>query len=263
MAVAALILLAPPPAAALELEGRFAQGGLVIGRAGPGAAVAVDGRNVRVSPEGLFLLGLGRDAKPRVEVQATLPDGSVSTRVIAVEQREYRTQRIDGLPSRQVTPSPEDLERIRADGAAIAGVRRRDSGVAYFASGFAPPLRGPITGVFGTRRILNGRPRAPHNGVDVAAPEGTPVRAAADGVVVLARRDMFFTGMTVLIDHGHGLTSVYAHMSRLLVEPGQRIARGTPIGQVGMTGRVTGPHLHWGMTLFDTHLDPQMLPGGE
>ena len=235
----------------------------MIGRVGPGAAVAVDGRGVRVSPEGLFLLGLGRDAKPRVEVRATLPDGSVLSRVINVEQREYQTQRIDGLPSRQVTPSPEDLERIGEDGAAIAGVRRRDSSAPYFASGFAPPLPGAVTGVFGTRRILNGRPRSPHNGVDVAAPSGTPVRAAADGVVVLARRDMFYTGQTVIIDHGHGLTSVYAHMSRLLVEPGQKVARGTPIGQVGMTGRVTGPHLHWGMTLFDTHLDPEMLSAGE
>ena len=247
----------------MELEGRFAQGGLVIGRVDPGAAVAVDGLGVRVSPEGLFLLGLGRDAKPRVEVRASLPDGSVRTRVIAVEQRDYQTQRIDGLPSSQVTPSPEDLERIHADGTAIVGVRRRDSGVAYFASGFARPLRGPVTGVFGTRRILNGRPRAPHNGVDVAAPSGTPVGAAAAGVVVLARRDMFYTGITVLIDHGHGLTSVYAHMSRLLVEPGQRVARGTPIGHVGMTGRVTGPHLHWGVALFETHLDPELLTVGE
>ncbi len=247
----------------MELEGRFAQGGLVIGRVGPGAAVAVDGRSVRVSPEGLFLLGLGRDAKSRVEVRASLPDGSVLSRVIDVEQRVYQTQRIDGLPSRQVTPSPEDLERIRADGAAITGVRRRETGVAYFASGFAPPLRGAVTGVFGTRRILNGRPRAPHNGVDVAAPEGTPVGAAAAGVVALARRDMFYTGITVIIDHGHGLTSVYAHMSRLLVELGQKVVRGTPIGHVGMSGRVTGPHLHWGVTLFETHLDPEMLSAGE
>lgn len=256
------VALLAAPAAGMELEGRFIQGGLVIGRVDPGAAVAVDGHSVRVSAGGLFLLGLGRDAKPAVEVSATLPDGTIETRVIDVEQRVYKIQRIDGLPSRQVTPSAEDLERIRRDRGAIAGARRRDSGFPYFASGFARPVLGPITGVFGTRRILNGRPRAPHNGVDVAAPSGTPVGAAADGVVVLARRDMFFTGMTVIIDHGHGLTSVYAHMSRLLVEPGQKVARGTPIGHVGMTGRVTGPHLHWGITLFGTHLDPQMLSGG-
>ena len=196
-------------------------------------------------------------------MRATLPDGTVQTRAVAVRQREYQTQRIDGLPSRQVTPGPEDLERIRTDNAAIAGVRRRDSGIPYFASGFARPVPGAVTGVFGTRRILNGRPRAPHNGVDVAAPSGTPVGAAADGVVALARRGMFFTGQTVIIDHGHGLTSVYAHLSRLLVRPGQKVARGTPIGRVGMSGRVTGPHLHWGVTLFETHLDPELLTAGE
>ena len=255
-------MLAVPPAAALELEGAFAQGGLVVGRAAPGAAVTVDGRGVRVSAAGLFLVGLGRNAGPGVEVQAARPDGSVESRVIDVEQRVYKIQRVDGLPSRQVTPDPEDQERIRADNSAIAGVRRRDTGAAYFASGFASPVRGPVTGVFGSQRILNGRPRAPHNGVDVAAPEGAVVGAAADGVVALAHRDMFYTGITVIIDHGHGLTSVYAHMSRLLVEPGQKVARGTPIGQVGTTGRVTGPHLHWGVTLFKTHLDPALLTGG-
>jgi murein DD-endopeptidase MepM/ murein hydrolase activator NlpD len=260
---AALVLLAPPPAGALELEGRFAQGGLVIGRADPGAAVTVDGHAVRVSPDGLSLGGLGRDAGPSVKVWAVLPGGSVQTRAVAVRQREYETQRIDGLPSRQVTPGPEELERIRSEGAAIAEARRRDSSSPYFASGFAWPVPGPVTGVFGTRRILNGRPRSPHNGVDVAAPSGTPVKAAADGVVALARSDMFFTGQTVIIDHGHGLTTVYAHMSRLFVRPGQKVARGTPIGHVGMSGRVTGPHLHWGVALFETHLDPELLTAGE
>ena len=258
-----MVLLAVSPAAALELEGKFTQGGLVIGRVDPGTAVNVGGQDVRVSADGLFLVGLGRDSGPRVEVRASLPGGGVETRVIEVKQRVYKIQRIDGLPSRQVTPGPEDQERIRRDNGAIAGARRRDTGAAYFASGFSPPIRGPITGVFGSQRILNGRPRSPHNGVDVAAPAGTTVTAAADGVVALARRDMFYTGITVIIDHGHGLTSVYAHMSRLLVAPGQKVTRGTPIGHVGKTGRVTGPHLHWGVTLFKTHLDPELLIGGE
>lgn len=256
-------MLAASPAAALELDGTFTQGGLVIGQVDPGTAVSVGGRDVRVSAGGLFLVGLGRDAGPRVEVRASLPGGGIETRVIEVGQRVYKIQRIDGLPSRQVTPSPADQERIRRDRDAIVGVRRRDTAAAYFTSGFSPPVRGPITGVFGSQRILNGRPRSPHNGVDVAAPEGTTVTAAADGVVALARRDMFYTGQTVIIDHGHGLSSVYAHMSRLLVTPGQKVARGTPIGLVGKTGRVTGPHLHWGVTLFDTHLDPALLTGGE
>jgi len=122
-------------------------------------------------------------------------------------------------------------------------------------------VRGRVSGVFGSQRILNGKPRRPHGGVDVAAPRGTPVVASADGVVVLARPDMFLTGKTVMIDHGHGLASVYAHMSEILVTQGQRVAKGTPIGRVGASGRVTGPHLHWGVSLFDTRLDPALLAG--
>ncbi len=263
LAAAVLIVASALPAAAreLRLEGPPTQGGLVIGRGDAGIAVTVDGRRVRVSPEGLFLVGFGRDAPPRVEVRVRYPDGATTVRVLHVAQRTYQVQRIDGLPSRQVTPDPEDLERIRADGAAIAAVRRGDTAEAYFASRFVWPVRGRVSGVFGSPRILNGEPRRPHGGVDVVAPRGTPVVASADGVVVLAHPDMFFTGRTVMIDHGHGLASVYAHMSEILVRQGQRVARGTPIGRVGASGRATGPHLHWGVSLFDTHLDPALLVG--
>lgn len=252
---AGLFLALPAAAGELVLEGAFTQGGLVVGRTEPGAEVTVDGDPVRVSPDGVFLIGLGRDAPPSVVVRV---DGG-EPRTIEVARRSYPEQRIDGLAERKVTPSAEDLERIRADGALISGVRTRDSARTGFASGFVWPLRGTVSGVFGSRRILNGEPRRPHSGLDIAAPRGTPVGAAAAGVVVLVHEDMFFTGRTLMIDHGHGLTSVYAHLGEILAADGQTVAKGAPIGRVGSSGRATGPHLHWGVSLFSTRLDPALL----
>ena len=245
----------------LRLDGPLVQGGLVTGHTEPGALVTVDGRNLRVSGRGKFLIGFGRDAKPMAALHIRHPDASETRETLRVKQREYAVQRIDGLPSRQVTPKPEDLARIRNDNAKIAGVRRQDTPGADFVSGFQWPAMGPISGVFGAQRILNGNPKNPHNGVDVAAPSGSPVTAAADGTVALVHRDMFYTGKTVMIDHGHGLSSVYVHMDKILVSEGQRVTKGAPIGAVGKTGRVTGPHLHWGISLFDVHLDPSLLVG--
>jgi murein DD-endopeptidase MepM/ murein hydrolase activator NlpD len=264
MVAAALLagaMVSPAVSQTLRLDGPLIQGGLLIGHTDPGSLVTVDGTPVRVSPGGLFLVGLGRDAPPRIAVRAAKADGTATVRSLAIERRQYDIQRIDGLPHAQVSPSAEDLKRIRDDGRSIAAVRAQASALTDFAGGFAWPLAGRFSGVFGSQRILNGEPRRPHSGVDVAAARGTLVKAPADGVVVLAHEDMFFTGKTVLIDHGHGLNSVYAHMSAILVEEGQRVVKGQAIGRVGATGRVTGPHLHWGVTLFDTHLDPVLLAG--
>ncbi len=258
------ILLAgafPAAAQELQLTGSFAQGGLVIGRIDPGARVALDGKDVRVSKEGMFLLGFGRDAAAAAELRLVLADGAESVQTLRITQREYKIQRIDGLPTKKVTPDPASVKRISIENAMIKKVRAVDTDRAYFASGFDWPVKGPISGVFGSQRVLNGKPKNPHNGVDVAAPQGTVIVAPADGVVALVHGDMFYTGKTVMIDHGHGLTSVYAHMSAILVKDGQKVARGTPIGKIGKTGRVTGPHLHWGVTLFGTHLDPRLLTG--
>lgn len=245
----------------LSLDGPMTQGGLVTGRTDPGARVTIDGRAVHVSAGGVFLIGFGRDAKETARLRIVHPTGGVTERALKVRPRDYAVQRIDGLPERQVTPRPEDLARIKEDNAKIARVRARDSDRLDFASGFTWPARGPVSGVFGSQRILNGKPRRPHNGVDVAAPRGSTVVASADGVVALTHPDMFFTGKTVMIDHGHGLSSVYVHMDDILVRQGQPVKKGTPIGTVGKTGRVTGPHLHWGVSLFGTHLDPALLVG--
>ena len=259
-AIAAAVA-APVWAAEPRFEGSFTQGGLVEGHAAPGATVRIDGHPVRVSPEGLFLIGFGRDAKGPVTVEIRDPDGAVSRRRFAVARRVYRLQRIDGLPAAMVTPSPEALARIEREAQEIAVARARDTAETLFTSGFTWPVRGRISGVFGSQRILNGKPRQPHTGVDIAAPEGTPVVAPAAGIVVLAEPDLYFTGGTVILDHGYGLSSVFAHMSALEVRLGQRLRKGERLGRVGATGRATGPHLHWGVNLFATRLDPALIAG--
>lgn len=240
--------------------GEFTQGGLIVGRAPPGAEVEIDGCPVRVSPQGRFAFGLARDAAGPVTV-AVRAGGAESVHRLPVEARDYDIQRIDGLPPDKVTPSAEDLARIRAEQALIDRARGRDLPREDFAGDWVWPVTGDVTGVYGSRRILNGEPRRPHYGVDVAAPAGTPIRAPAAGVVALAHADMYFSGHTVILDHGHGVTSTLIHMSEMRVDAGDEIERGEVIGAVGATGRATGPHLHWGVNWFDTRLDPALLVG--
>ena len=255
--------LAPALATAgeLRLEGPLIQGGLVRGVTESGAEVRFQGRRLRLSAEGVFLIGFGPDDVGPFELEVRHADGAMTRRSLAVAKRTYQVERIDGLPANMVTPSAEELRRIARDAARIAQVRARDSSEALFAGGFVWPLVGPITGAFGSRRILNGEPRRPHYGVDIAAPRGTPVTAPADGVVALAEPDLFFTGGTVMLDHGHGLTSVYSHLSEITVTVGARVRKGEVVGRVGATGRVTGPHLDWRVNLFTTRLDPALLAG--
>jgi murein DD-endopeptidase MepM/ murein hydrolase activator NlpD len=243
------------------LEGPFIQGGMVVGQAPAGSRITHDGRQVRVSPEGVFVIGFGRDAPAESVLEWTAPDGQSQRRVLTVQQRQYQIQRIDGLPPRKVTPKPEDLERIRADIAATRKARDRDDPRTDFLTGFIWPSTGPISGVYGSQRILNGEPRRPHFGVDVAAPVGAPVVAPADGLVTLVHDDMFYSGGTLIIDHGHGLSSSFLHLNRILVKEGQRVKQGDLVAEVGATGRVTGAHLDWRMNLADRRIDPQLLVG--
>ena len=251
----------PVATAEISFEGKAIQGSLVTGRVTPGSRVEHEGRSLRVAPSGHFIVGFGRDAPARSELIVKYPDGTAHREVIRVKQREYDIQRIDGLPPRKVTPKPEDLARIRADSAAVGRARQRDDARTDFLNGWQWPVVGRVSGVYGSQRILNGKPKRPHFGVDIAAPEGTPIRAPADGVVTLLHPDMFYSGVTMLIDHGHGLTTAYLHMKRARVSEGDRVSQGQIIGEVGMTGRATGPHLHWGMNLFKTRLDPATLVG--
>lgn len=248
-------------APALSLTGPLVQGGLVVGRVQSGSQVALDGQPLLVSREGVFLVGFGRDAKARAALDITYPDGSRERRTLHIEPREYRIQRIDGLPPRKVTPSEEDMRRIRSENALIRKARARIDARLDFLQGFIWPAQGRISGVYGSQRILNGEPRRPHFGVDVAGPVGKAVVAPAPGIVTLAHKDMFFSGGTLLIDHGHGLSSSFLHLSRIVVREGQRVQRGEKIAEIGATGRVSGPHLDWRMNLLDVRIDPQLLVG--
>lgn len=258
----ALVALAIDPAdarsAAARLEGSFVQGGLVTGTTDPGAEVTYNGRVLRVSPNGRFVFGFGRDAPPTGALRIALPDGRIETITVEVAPRTYDVQRINGLPGRMVTPKEADLVRIRADAAKVAEARTVDRPEPMFESGYTWPATGIVTGVYGSQRILNGEPRRPHFGVDIAAPTGTPVNAAADGVVAMAD-DLYFTGGTVILDHGFGLTTTYSHLQAMWVVEGQKLRRGEPLGTVGATGRATGAHLDWRMNWFDQRLDPALV----
>ncbi len=254
-------LSVPADGGELRLEGAPIQGGLVVGRAEPGARVHLDGRRLRVSADGLFLFGFGRDAGPTAKLVVRHADGTDERRVLEVAKRTYKVQRIDGLPPKMVTPGPEELKRIRAEQALINRARNRDTPNSNFAARFRWPALGRVSGVYGSRRILNGRPRRPHFGLDIAAPAGAPVVAPAPGEVALVHEGMYFTGKTVMLDHGHGLTSIFIHMSAIAVKAGQKVRRGALIGRVGQTGRATGPHLHWGLNWFGVRLDPARLVG--
>jgi len=263
--VSALVVLAtaatPVWGGELTLSGKMVQGGLVLGRSMPPARVTLDGKPVRVARDGRFVIGFGRDSRAKAVLRAAFPDGGVKTRTLAIGQRKYRIQSIDGLPPRQVTPSPRDLKRIRAEGRRISAARRRYTDAAWYREGFIWPAIGRISGVYGSQRVLNGKPRRPHFGVDVAAPVGTPIRAAADGIISLAATDLFFTGGTLIIDHGHGISSVYSHLSAIHVKQGDRVKKGDVVAALGGTGRATGPHLDWRVNWFQTRLDPQLLVG--
>ncbi len=264
-ALAGWLLLTAAPAAApaqdLTLDGALSQGGLVYGRTLPGTEVRLDGRPVRVGADGRFLLGFGRDAAPEALLDLILPDGSRARRTLSIEQRAYDIQRVDGLPQEKVTPPEEVLARIAAEQAMVEEVRKVDRPEPWFETGFVWPVVGPISGIYGSQRILNGEPRWPHYGVDVVAPEGTPVVAPADGLVVLVNPDMYYSGGTVLLDHGFGLTSAYLHLKEISVEEGQTLRQGDRLGSVGATGRVTGAHLDWRFNWFDERLDPVLIAG--
>jgi len=257
----ALVLLAAFPALAERtiLNGVFSQGGLVIGRTEPGATVRFEDRVLRVSGDGVFAFGFHRDDPPEMSLQIDYPDKSGETIPLKVKQRSYDIQRIDGLPQKKVTPPPEVIERIQREAAAVREARARDTAVEEFLNGFLWPVDGPISGVYGSQRVLNGTPRQPHYGVDVAAPVGTPVVAPAAGTVSFADADLYYSGGTLMIDHGHGLASAFLHMHSVDVAAGERVQRGQRIGTVGATGRVTGAHLDWRVNWFEKRLDPQLL----
>lgn len=253
----------PTHASAQVLPQRVTQGQLVIAQADIGSRVVVDGRALRVSADGRFVFGVARDRSAPVDISISRPDSEANAFTIAVEPRAWPIERVDGLPPRTVQPPPEIAARIAREQARVAQARARDDPRDGFSMGFRWPLQGRISGRFGSERRYNGAPGAPHSGLDIAAPNGTPVRAPAAGVVSFADADLYLTGGTLVLDHGHGVSSVFLHLSRIDVPVGATVNPGDVIAAVGATGRASGPHLHWGLNWFDVRLDPLLVLPGE
>jgi len=245
----------------IALPRQAGQGCPVFGMVPPGSGLTVGGRAVRVDGNGRFVFGIAREQTGTVEVSLQRPGAEATRHFIEVVPRRFATERVDGVPPATVSPPPEIAARIAREQAMVVAARSRDDARSDFAGGFAWPARGRISGVFGSHRIYNGTPGSAHSGLDVAAGAGTPLRAPAAGIITFAAPDLYLTGGTVLIDHGHGLSSVFLHLSRIDVETGQHVEQGDVFGAVGATGRATGPHMHWGLNWHDVRLDPSGLPG--
>lgn len=247
-----------PAAAEVMLDGKLTQGSLVRGQAPAGAKVLFNGQPVKVAKSGQFVIGIGRDAALQHQLTIIASDGSRQQLPLTFSRREYDIQRITGVAQKYVTPPAEVTERIQNDQRKVAAVRTTLSDkMAIFADPLLP-AQGRISGVYGSQRIFNGEPRNPHYGLDIAAPVGAPVLAPWDGEVLLAE-DLYYSGLTLIIDHGMGVTSTLMHLHRLDVTVGQLIRQGEKVAEVGATGRVTGPHLDWRINWLQERLDPQLL----
>lgn len=243
----------------LELMGELIQGALVQGRVSPGVSVKVLDREPVVDSQGGFVFGLGRDAPGELIVTTVSANGDVTKHTFPVKQREYKTQRIEGVEQKYVEPPAEVLERIKQENASVWRARQTQREAKDFAEGFIWPAKGPVTGVYGSQRIFNGVPKRPHFGLDIAGPVGEKVRAPAAGVVTLVNNDMYYSGGTLILDHGQGVSSTFIHLSKIHVKEGDTIEQGQLIAEIGATGRVTGPHLDWRINWFDERLDPALL----
>ena len=242
-----------------KLHGHLAQGAMVVGKTAPGNRIRLNGDEIQVGENGYFVVGFAREAEEDHQLEVISAGGDSAKYPFQVANREFNIQRIDGLPQQTVTPDPEAQARVRRENQQIAAARQVRSDMTYFAGPYAWPATGRISGVYGSQRILNGEPRAPHWGLDIAAPTGTPVYAPVNGVVVLAHPDMLMSGGTLIVDHGHGVFSNFLHLHRIDVEVGEYVEQGDKIAEIGATGRATGPHLDWRMNWGSMRVDPQLL----
>lgn len=245
-------------ASELVLNGQLTQGSLLRGQLPAGSTVTLNGQALSLNPQGKFVFGFDREAELNHTLRWILPDGSQGQRQLTLTERDYQIQRIDGLDQKMVTPPQAVLDRIRTDAANVSRARSKQSALDAVFTGFIWPADGPITGVYGSQRVLNGKPSRPHYGVDVGAPTGTPVLAPVAGTVTLAD-DLYYSGNTLVIDHGMGVFSSFLHLDTMQVKTGDTVSQGEQIGTIGATGRATGAHLDWRINLNNQRLDPQLL----
>ena len=253
-----LIVFTTSQVKAIEFQGNFIQGHFILGKTNPESRVIVDKKEVKVSKDGFFVFGIDRDRK--FDLIFTKIENSKKTKITKkVLKRKYNIQRIDGLAENKVTPPESVYKRIKKENNAIGEARAINSNLIFFKEKFIMPVEGIISGVYGSQRILNGKPRWPHYGIDIAAKKGTPIKSSGRGVVTMAEKNLYYTGGTIIMDHGHGISTIYSHLENLLVSVGDQIDRGDIIGTVGSTGRSTGPHLDFRVNWFQTRLDPMSL----
>lgn len=243
----------------MSFRGVLMQGGLMVGQVEPGTRISLDGRLLQVGADGTVVFGLDRDAPARIHLRVEREGGVSFTTGYDVKQRDYNIQRVTGISERVMNPSPADQKRIADEAALAATARQRSDDRQDFREKFIWPAQGPITGVYGSQRFYNGVASRPHYGVDVGVPVGTDVVAPAAGIVTLAHPDMFYSGGTVIIDHGFGVSSTLMHLSQVLVKEGERVVQGQRVAKSGASGRASGPHLDWRMNWLDQRIDPQQF----
>ncbi len=243
---------------AVEFNGKFIQGHFILGKTSPNSLIKIDDKKVKVSKEGFFVFGLDRDRKFDVTISVT--NSNSNKKIIKkVLKRKYKIQRIDGLDEKKVTPPEEVYNRIKKENNKIGKARSINSDLDFFKNKFIMPVDGIISGVYGSQRILNGKPKWPHYGIDIAAKQGTEIKASGSGIVTMSEGDLYYTGGTIIMDHGHGISTIYSHLEKLMVKVGDKIEQGEIIGTVGSTGRSTGPHLDFRVNWFQTRLDPMSI----
>ena len=243
---------------AIEFQGKFIQGHFILGKTNPDAKILVGKKEVKISKDGFFVFGIDRDRK--FDLTFTKIEDNKKTKIIKkVLKRKYNIQRIDGLAENKVTPPESVYKRIKKENNAIGEARAINSNLLFFKEKFVMPVEGIISGVYGSQRILNGKPRWPHYGIDIAAKQGTMIKSSGAGVVTMAEDDLYYTGGTIIMDHGHGISTIYSHLENVLVSVGEQINQGDIIGTVGSTGRSTGPHLDFRVNWFQTRLDPMSV----
>ncbi len=253
-----LIILIPSHLSAIEFEGKFIQGHYIIGTTNPSAKIIIDNKEVKVSKDGFFVFGIDRDRK--FDLTITKIQNGIKEKVIKkVLKRKYNIQRIDGLEESKVTPPESVYNRIKEENKKIGKARAINSDLTFFKKQFIMPVDGIISGVYGSQRILNGKPKWPHYGIDIAAKKGTMIKSSGSGIVTMAEDDLYYTGGTIIMDHGHGISTIYSHLENVMVSVGDKINQGDIIGTVGSTGRSTGPHLDFRVNWFQTRLDPMTI----
>ncbi len=243
---------------AVEFKGKFIQGHYIVGVTDPSSKIIIDKKNVKVSEDGYFVFGIDRDRKFDLTI-TKLNNGKKEKIIKKVLKRKYNIQRIDGLEESKVTPPESVYKRIKKENNKIGEARAINSDLPFFKNQFIMPVEGIISGVYGSQRILNGKPRWPHYGIDIAAKKGTMIKSSGSGVVTMAEDDLYYTGGTIIMDHGHGISTIYSHLETILVSVGDKINKGDLIGTVGSTGRSTGPHLDFRVNWFQTRLDPMSI----